>query len=768
MHGYVETKRIGALWAVAILLATIVAAGGAFAQEPKEDEIPADLVLLRVPPGGTEVLVEEIVRDMGERLDKVVAIEDAIIKSRQKIKFHTSADLTFNMLRSLLRVYGYEIIFEEVDGREILKAFMQRTAAQGAKIIPTPFIDEGGALPKSQQMVTAVYTFKYADANSAQNVIRVMQGQDQRRLGNIFLVPNTSTVVVTDVSDAVAFYLDIAKRLDAPIPGFIHKIVQVEYAAATDIAGLVNQLWQSLGSTGKGGVAKPAANTAPGGLNAQVVADERTNKVIILALREDVETIERLIAQLDVKVKAPPRRLYIYHCKNADASELADQLNALFGGGVSQTYGTRSQRTATTAKTTGSRTSASSRRQATQPQRLTPSTTSGAAPNDATLNPGEGESQIQTRIVPDAPTNTLLIQAAPVVYEEMVELLAALDKKRLRVLIEAQVWEISVSDDVFFAVDSALTDDAATNRNPTPLRGHGLASFGLLAPDPTALSATDLGLLPNFAGSLASGGLIGAVTKGGFDRIPLIAQALEGDASANLVTRPFTMTNDGETATFSITQSQPFQVTNFTSTAVEAFQTFDNAEAESTLTITPFVASGTNLKLEIELQIQSFGESADPTAPPPVNGRSYTGTVTIPNRSYVVFGGLEQETVRETRKYVPILGDIPFIGYLFGSTSFEKARQRVYVFVRPVIFSEEDFSTDKRVSSYLHTAAKNETGLSIARYPVVPDAVINARAIGARPVLYSLFDREGTKLPFAESSELRQLRRAAAGTTKER
>ncbi|HVY61127.1 MAG TPA: secretin N-terminal domain-containing protein, partial [Planctomycetota bacterium] len=392
------------------------------------------------------------------------------------------------------------------------------------------------------------------------------------------------------------------------------------------------------------------------------------------------------------------------------------------------------------------------------------------AGSSAQLNPGQG--QVPTRIVPDEQTNSLLIQATPDDYREILAILNQLDRKRMRVLIEVQVFEISDTDDLFWAIEGDLLANPATNRNLTPLRGQGITSFGLLAPQQATTTLADgtttqtLGLTPNFGqvtgfpSTLQTGGLIFALTKGGFDKVPLILQTLKTLSNANLVTRPITMTNDNEPAQFQIGESRPFSVA--TSTSVSAFSGFDRADATSTLQITPRVSSGNNLTLQIALQIESFGASSVPNAPPPSTSRGYQGTVTVPNRQYVVFGGLEQDEVRETRSTLPLLGDIPYIGYLFGKTDYSKTRTRIYVFVRPVIFTDDDFAGEKKSSTYLHDQIRAESLLKPEQMaPLIPDEVLDADAPGLKATVYSVFG-DGGNTAFPENKDTREARKAAA------
>lgn len=791
----------------AFLAAAILSAAPftARAQEaPPEEAMMKEKALLSVPVGGVEIGVEELLRDIGTKYKMVVAIDEAL--RGKKVKFVNTADINFEMLRSVFSMYGVEIIFENVGGSRIMKVFLQRTLPT-APFTSTPIFLQGEALPKTEQVVTSVYQVRYADANQIHAAIRGIMTRDPRRLGNIIYVQRSEVLIITDLTSNVEFFMKIAQALDQKLPEFTYKIVQVQYALADELAALVNALTRGLATSGgpPGAVGipgQPAQPLGPGGVGRpggvpgsepQVVADPRTNKVVILALPNDVEAIERLLKELDVKVDAPPRHFHVVPLLNANAEEVAERLNALFSGQTSTLTTGGRQGTRTTPQRGGTRGGLSggglggglggttgglrgSTRTGfgqqpglsgqlgqqipqTQPVSLAPG---AVGPGGRPLNPGE--QLIETRIVADPQTNSLLIQAAPDDFQEILRLLKELDKKRLRVFIEAQVWEISITDELRFTVDYAITDDAATNREPNPTRGQGFGSFGLLAPTVDPANPDTIQVLPNLTppAPLSQGGLIFALTKGGFDQIPLILQALSTTGNSNILTQPFAIVNDNESALFSTLESQPFRVA--TAGTVAAFTGFDNAEAISELSITPRVSSGNTLTLDLSLTIESFTGASDPVsgAPPPKNGRLYQGIVTVPNRQYIVFGGLEKEREVESRRKIPFLGDIPYIGYLFGSTIRQKERTRIYVFVRPIIFNEEDFASEIRASKWTRDSIRTETILGLEySLPVIPDEVLTAESGQLRSVLLEALG--GPTPPFSDGGETKKAR-AAAGS----
>jgi type II secretory pathway component GspD/PulD (secretin) len=252
--------------------------------------------------------------------------------------------------------------------------------------------------------------------------------------------------------------------------------------------------------------------------------------------------------------------------------------------------------------------------------------------------------------------------------------------------------------------------------------------------------------LPDPVG-LATGGLITAITHGSFDRVPLLLQAFGSDEKANLLTTPFAITNDNEEAVFSVSDQFPFQVSS--STTASTFSGFQNAEAKTELSILPRISSENTLTLDIQLDISSFTASPPQAgAPPPANTRSYQGIVTVPNRRYVVFGGLDSQQETPSSIKVPFLGDIPFLGYLFKKSSMKKIKTRIYIFIRPIIFTDEDFSDMKKASRYLHEKIRAESLFGKKSRPIVPDVVLDSEQASLNRYMYDLFGSgEGDLFP---------------------
>ncbi len=652
---------------------------------------------------GAQFEVEELLRDASLKIGRLIIPDQAL--QGVKIRFLDDLELNYRLLRAILAMYDVELLHERVGEREIIKAYLQRNlmAREIGKATRIFGVDE--ELPPVNEVVTAVVHVEYANVEQVFAQIRAMQARDRDRLGNIIYVKGQPDLIITDKAPNVEFYKRIIQAIDQPPEALILHTVKLENALAEEVAALATNIIN----------AKQTVETDRGlavSAKPQILADRRTNKVIIFALEKDVNELLEMIEDLDVEVDPPESTHYVVHLVNADAVEIADKLNELFTG-------------VSTGSSSSSRTRG--RTNTSQPpiSRPSPAATSGSPSDAATLTPAQAD--IPTRIVANEPTNTLIIQARPEEYESILEIIAELDKKRTRVFIEAQVWEVTVSNDFQFGVELATIDNA----HPGSTRGLGLTDFGLstlTAGTDADGNVTNVGRFPGsvgLAGPSVDNGLTFALTRGAFDQLPLIIQALGADTRANLLTTPFAVTNDGEEATFSVSQNEPFRVTN--STSAVASSGFEYATAESFLTIQPRVSSDETLTLDVELEIETFTASAGGDgAPPPSSSRRYQGIVTVPNNRYVVFGGLEQVSDTESVNKVPLLGDIPIIGYLFKRVQQRQSRTRIYIFIRPIIFSSENFERTTRASKFLRDRIRSAS-LHAAESAVLPPDVVEKR-----------------------------------------
>ncbi|MGE0712754.1 MAG: secretin N-terminal domain-containing protein [Planctomycetota bacterium] len=699
---------------VSALVVAMAAASPALAQP--RDDYEFDLKLEEK----SDLVVESLLELVANEFKALLVLDPQVANMRMKFANRAKVPLTWRALKEVLKFYEVEILESQSTpgGPWMLQAIHQRSLPNKATP-PYRFIDNKDGLPDQEEMVTVVFQMLNGAGSTIFANLRGIMSRDPTRAGNILYVQGPELLIITDTTSKVRYYDRLIQALDVSGPRKQLQIFQINYAPVNELATVVTTLLASLAGSGIGGGGAPAP--APvrgqgGGEQANVIADTRTNQLIVAAFPIDFPLVQRVINALDVKTTAPAGKFHVYQCKDAKAEDLANRINELFTGQApAQPQGGRPQ--------------------GAQRPTPVPRPTAGAQPQ------GTGEiGEVPTRVVADDRTNQLLIQADSQVYQQILAVLDQLDKKRRRVLIEAEVWEITTPTD---SLTIGFELAALTNAHQDSTRPAAASNFGLSQVTPKTDAngnITGLGRTPNFGQ-----GVTAVLTRDTFDKLPVIMTAIHNFERANLVTRPFAMTNDNTAATFTISNRQPFLTTTVNNVASQ--QNVQFVDANSTLTIEPQVNSGKNLNLKLTLEISSFSGSGSANLPPGTNSRRYEGEVTVPNGKYVVFGGLESETDSYVESKVPFLGDIPILGYLFKNWRRSKTKTQVYIFVRPTIFTSEDLGAEARLAGHLRERVHVESERSEWLPPIVPDRFRKGSGYSLQDEAFEVFGT-GTANPF--------------------
>ncbi|HBP16449.1 MAG TPA: hypothetical protein DEA08_01480 [Planctomycetes bacterium] len=662
----------------------------------------------------TELVVESLLELVANEFKALLVLDPQVANLRMKFANRAKVPLTWATIKDVLKFYDVQILEsqETPGGPWVIKAVHTRQVT--TKATPPYKFVPGTDLPDQEEMVTAVFQINNGAASTIFANLRGIMSRDPSRAGNILYVQGPELLIITDTTSKTSYYRRLIEALDVAGPRKELKIFQINFAPVNELATVVTTLLSSLAGSGIGsgaGGAQPVRNQNQPGAQPNVIADQRTNQLIVAAFPIDLPTVQRVINALDVKTVPPQGKFHVYQCKDADSEGLAAKIQELFTGQVTQTGAQQGARPVVRPRPTGG----------------------GAALGDAI-------GTVETRIVADERTNSLLIQAEPTVYQQILAVLDQLDKKRRRVLIEAEVWEITTpTDQLTIAFELAgLTNAHEDSTRPAAVTNFGLSTLTPVTDDQGNI--TRLGRTP----SLGTG-LTAALTRDTFDKLPVIVSAIANFERANLVTRPFAMTNDNVSATFTISNRQPFLTTTVNNVASQ--QNVQFVDANSSLEIEPQVNSDRNLNLKLTLEISSFSGSGSANLPPGTNSRRYQGEVTVPNGKYVVFGGLESETDRYVEAKVPFLGDIPIIGHIFKNWSRSKTKTQIYIFIRPTIFSNDSFSAEGALGSELrekvHIASERADWLP----PVVPDRYRRGSGFTLQDEAFEVFGT-GTANPF--------------------
>ena len=405
----------------------------------------------------------------------------------------------------------------------------------------------------------------------------------------------------------------------------------------------------------------------------KIIADPRTQSIVVYAVESDMNKIKYLVAALDADVKEPESNIRVYMLKNTNAEDLVDVLQQIIGTGSS---GSRGGRAGSSVRGAG-----------------------GQGPVSTT----EGRSQ-ELKIVADPNNNALLITASKTRYSEILPIIQELDRRRPQVLVQAAIAELSDSDARDIGVEIAAFQGGDGYR-AAGVTGFGLSSIQTTG-EPPDTSLIRIPFLTPGAGSAAaasfspSGGVFGIFNKD--LNVPFFVALLQRTTKSNLVSMPSVLTNDNEQSTITFSKSvatQTFQTT-VAGTDNTGFGGYQEAKIE--LIISPHISNDNYVRMEVELTVEAFvGTQINPTIPPDKTTRKLVGSVTVRSGKTVVIGGLIQDNCTKRISQVPYLGDIPILGEMFKRTEKLNEKDTLYVFITPTIFTGfeelEEVSYEKKL-----------------------------------------------------------------------
>jgi general secretion pathway protein D len=398
-----------------------------------------------------------------------------------------------------------------------------------------------------------------------------------------------------------------------------------------------------------------------------VISDPRTNSLIITAGRDTMQKVLAWIADLDIETD-PRGDIHVYRLRNSRASGLSRVLTDVMEGATARS----------TSRGGGG------------------GAAGGGATGGGGLSRNSGEQPVS--IIADDNTNSLIITASKTRYAQVLEIIRKLDIRPAQVMIQAALIEVSQSLGEVLGVElTAVNIDAADDTF------FGISSFGLTdLLDTDGDGFPDVKALPD---PLATGLTGGIVDPKDFP-LPFVLQALADSSEANVLSLPSILTNDNQPATISAQDTVPFTQTNQGQNSDQT--TLGGSEdAGITLTISPTISAGGYLRLNIDLQVSSFSaDSADPNLPPPSLERTIEATVTIPDGHTMIIGGVMTNDSSRAEEKVPILGDLPLIGFLFRSSRENASKTNLYFFLTPYIISDDFATLDELTRLAKEEAAK--------------------------------------------------------------
>jgi general secretion pathway protein D len=478
-----------------------------------------------------------------------------------------------------------------------------------------------------EKIVTRVFVLKYESAAQLVPVLRPLIAPN-----NIVVAyPSNNTLVVTDYASNLKRIEQIVNSIDQPSKG-TPVIIPVKRASAIELAQTINRLLQDGAVVGAG--------TADSSQRFVLLADARTNSLLLRTEnQEKLDRVRELVEKLDTET-ATLGNMHVVYLQNAEAIKLAQTLRAVLSGD-----------TAASASAAGS--------------------SSPGAPVVAGAAAGpSGGGMIQA----DATTNSLIITAPSNIYNNMRAVIDMLDVRRAQVFVEALIAEVTAGKSAEFGIQWQA---AGTNGAGTQFGGG--TNFGGSGTNILNVGSSILAGAP----VIGTGLNIGVVRD---NNLGVLVRAMQTDANANILSTPNLTMLDNEEAKIIIGQNVPFITgsQNGTPGNPNPFQTIERKDVGLTLKIKPQISEGGSVRMLIYQEVSSVEDLSNP-AGIITNKRSLDTTVLVDDGQILVLGGLIQDQVAKGEYKVPLLGDIPYIGWLFRYETRKNAKTNLMVFIRPSI-----------------------------------------------------------------------------------
>ncbi|WLD59113.1 type II secretion system secretin GspD [Salinispirillum sp. LH 10-3-1] len=561
------------------------------------------------------------------------------------------------------RVRGQVTIIsdDELNAEEIYEVFLAVLKMQGftvaergnevhvipvndAKQITGPLVQ--GEVPINDDFITRVITLQHASAMELIPILRPIGA----KYGHMSGVPSTNAIILVDHADNIARIEQILNTIDVTADSDI-RMVELRHAWVGNIIALLQTLLPD--ELAAGGQA--SSNGMPGTL--RLVADERSNRLILRGEPRVLDYVEGLILSLDVESQQRRGNTEVIFLNNGDAGKMAELLKGLNPGGASVV------RTGTTSG----------------------GSSGGSAPS---APPNSG-----LFILADEELNALIVRAEPDELAEIKRIIAQLDIPRAQVLIEAAIVEVSGTVSDQFGVQMGLVSQG-NNGLPPGLIGSNFPGSGVSLGDVGVAGSTgDLGqaALPLAGTEGVAGGL---AIPGSNMSFAAIVQALETRSNTNLLSTPYLMTMDNTEARILVGETVPFQ----TSRDPDNPFTIQRENVATEITVKPHIQQNEMVRLAInQVTEELIAGGADLQRL--TSKRQIQTNVVVANGDTIVLGGMVKDRVTETERKVPLLGDLPIIGFLFRSTQQSNEKVNLLVIIRPTIVTER--VTEMAMDRYL-------------------------------------------------------------------
>ena len=557
-----------------------------------------------------------------------------------------------------------------------------------AKTSSIPLYGEGSLVPENESYVTRMVRVENSDPNEVAQVLGRLKGEQ----GDVIVYAPGNALIITDLASNINRMMRILREIDQPGAGEKVWIISIKNTAATEMAQKLGEIFQVAQVGKKAGAPPPAGGGKPkvGDLTTEmtiskIIPDERSNQLIVIANERAYARVLTLVKKLDVPIEGGDGRIHIYYCENANCDELAATLGAVTGVAV-------------TGATAGG---ARGRRGA-----------QGAAPPPPAPAPGQPGAQNflfegDVRINFDRPTNSLIVVSSLKDYQSVRRVIERLDSPRKQVFVEAMILEVTLDKE---------RDLGSSFHGVKPQSLFGLNDpsliVGGLNPTKTIFPAGALGetmlagvlgpvLTPDQAKSL------GTTTTSTVD-IPsfgVLIKALQTNNDVDVLSNPHLLIMNNEDGEISVGSRIPFPVSTLglggaaPGAAPGAaggllggfgglFPQVQREKVALEMKLTPHVNEHDIIRLEVDEKISELAPGSSNLGPS-TSERTAKTIVVAKDQQTVLIGGLMSDKVINSVTKIPILGDIPILGFFFRNTTKHIVKTNLIIALTPYVINDQ-------------------------------------------------------------------------------
>jgi len=596
-------------------------------------------------------------------------------------------------------------------GENFLKVVNIATARQeGLSIQP---FDAETVYTAADQLMTQVIPLRYVVYTDVQEIVQ----QLIHGYGKVIKMDRVNSILVTDTSANIARIVEVISMVDQPLEKIEPRIYQLKHAEAGSVAGKLKELVDAAKTEKSSQTVIAAPRRVPGVIRAprtttttqgndafaddtqmiqgevKFVSDERTNILIIFSKAANFNFFDSIIKVLDVPVD-PDVVVETINLEYAEAKEISGILNEFVGAAKAT-----EETTSTATDGAGGSRSVDEIIKA----RIAPNREISASAKSAI-----GRLSADTKILSDERTNSLLLMGSKSDINALKTVIATLDVMLEQVMIEAVILSVGLNDSIQTGVQwvyESLPDTQETllgTKTHTALHTNSLESISS-----TQYTEYDYGTRGDFsrlgsdAADLAENMVGGALSYYGVFpqlNVKTIISAAKTDGDARILSTPVVMTTDNTEASITVGEERPVVSSSINSgsgsvdNGYSARATYEYRNIGITLTVTPNINPDGFVVMEIKQTADDVGGEVtiDGNQVPIISKREISATVAVQDRSTIVLGGLVRKATSKSATKIPILGDIPLLGWLFSSHNNSDDRSELVVLLTPYVLTNPE------------------------------------------------------------------------------